>query len=301
MLKPSNIRGAWREASTNIHNAALDAAERGEVSAITQPNVYDRSISLPAKLMATGDTVARGNMQGAAQSTGMSPGDAEDFARKASLTGDVEWQWLKKLADAAKSSTVLGFGMPFSSTPARVVSEGADRIPGVGMITDLARQVQKRDSKGLQRLLAEQGMGAGIGAAAYQGGQELEDFADKYGGRGKAQNLWMLGLLRGGLTNVAGRYSLPASMGLAAGIASNERKDWLSQLDETVPAGVGHGLSEIPLLNLEAPASMFNAVKEGITDTPESMEELLEIAPSGVMPSILKDYLKKSIPGMSRR
>ena len=85
-------------------------------------------------------------------------------------------------------------------------------------------------------------------------------------------------------------------MGFGAGAAANTWQDWNKQLDETVPAGIGQGLTEFPLPSLEVPMNLATTTVEAVADPPSNPEEAFELLPSGVIPGVLKDYLQGKIP-----
>ena len=299
LFRPSKLKKAWDD-SEDVILRANDTYERADASPIadlTNPTAFDQTTALPARAMTTGDIQARGVLRDAAERTGLDPGAAEDFARTASLTGRVEWPLLQKFADLPRGSTVGGFLLPFSGTPARIISEGADRTPGLGVVMNILRGMNNQaehPAHSLRQMAAQQGLGTALGVGAYNLGQEAEDLTDRAGN--SAADLWALNALRGAVSNLSGRYSLPVTMGFGAGAAANTWQDWQDQLDETAPAGIRQGMTEFPLPSLEAPVDLVNNIAKGLADPPSDAEDVLELLPSGVIPGVLRDYLRGNLP-----
>lgn len=161
-------------------------------------------LSSPGVYMNMGDLQARRMLQRA--------GFSDDEARRMTLTAEPRTATGKDLANMGRSgSPIWNIALPFKRTPANIMEEGGSRTPGLGLLVDYLSNKPTGPKNYLGGLAAREqivqqagGLGAGIGG--YQLGQELDD------PRSNTQNI-----TRRIATNAAGRYGLPAHIGVLLG------------------------------------------------------------------------------------
>ena len=270
-----------------ITNAGRAAQERADFTpGATSLNPIDRLSSQPAVLMTTMDKRARDAMQGSGERFGKSRPEAEQFAREATMTGTPKWGTSRALVDFQNAHPIAKFALPFAKTTTQVVEGGVDRTPGLGLLTERAR---RRDPsytpKTSERMMAEQGLGAGVGAAGFGAGLAIDETDVGNSKQDAMAKLAIAGLIR----NATGRYSLPATIGLASGMAAAKGDNPLTALFK----GVGEAGTEYPLPTgkplAEGLRTGSRLSEEGM---PKDIDELLALLPSGAIPGLVRDVYK---------
>lgn len=199
-FRSMHTRDRADEALDLVRKGELGRAEFGDV---TDPNLFDDVTKGPGWYMTMGDRTANEGLAKAGFS------DAE--ARKMTLTSEPDsyMQWLAHFGsnrgDTAKSrlgNVALNTMLPFRRTPANIIEQGVDRLPGVGA----AVQFLNKGDANLREIGAQQLLGTGVMGANYVAGDQIEDPTTAREARRT-------------LSNLGGQYSLPASLGFAAGQA----------------------------------------------------------------------------------
>ena len=182
---------SWKEAAQLIG--------RAEGESLTEaPGVLRTILATPGTVMTGGDIAARKAL--------MRAGFDEATARRITLTSEPELRPFKRVAGFTKGSPELQTLMPFSRTPANIMEQGLLRTPGIGALMQARRDV----ADPLAQQLVQQGLGAAVGVGAGAIGAGLDPETAKYARRY--------------VTNAAGQYSLPASVGFAVGQAVRRGK-----------------------------------------------------------------------------
>ena len=178
----------------------------------------------PGIMMTSGDVAARSRAQAA--------GFTEKEAREMTLTSEPESAAFQALAHLGVRQIpegqfdigqfLLNTTMPFRRTPTNIAEQGLRRVPGIGSIAEGWRDTPAsfRDQ------LVQQGMGGAIGAGNYALAENLTPEQQR--------------IARRFSTNLAGRYSLPANMGFAAGAAAQRGQNptlmgALEGIDDSMP------------------------------------------------------------------
>ena len=248
----------------------------------------EKLTSKPAVFLTAGDVQARRKIVDTAVAHGMDPAAAEDLARKATLTNTPEWAASQKMKAFQQTNAATKIALPFFGTMASAVEQGIPRTPGLGLIAEAMQGGKRFAPEEIQRLMAEQGIGAGVmgaGAAAGYYGDDI-NIGDSDADR------WASRALKGALTNMAGRYTVPAAMGFAAGTSlAGDDDDYTGAATNALKTG----FTEYPMPGVEAFSELAglpgDLAEEGI---PGDLEEILEMAPGGAIPGLIKDiYLRK--------
>lgn len=186
---------------------ALDLVRKGELgraefAETADPNWIDDATKFPGWYMTMGDTTGKRGL--------MEAGFSELEARKMGLTSEPDsyMRWLAHLGagrtgDDAKSrigNIALNTMLPFRRTPANIVEQGVDRLPVVGA----GLQLMNKGNVNLRELGAQQLLGTGTMGLGYAAGANIEDPT-------------VAREARRVLSNLGGQYSLPSSLGFAAG------------------------------------------------------------------------------------
>lgn len=233
---PANFLKEWK----NSANEARDLLRSGDLGRTEGVDInfnlpsgiggvrdnLKTALALPALGMTMGDAAARRFITRA--------GFSMDEARRMTLTNEPDAGTMAKtITDFGKSRDKSGKGsalanilLPFKRTPANIMQEGAQRTPGLGVLKELFTGDGNQSGR---ELAVQQGLGLVAGTAGYQAGQEMDD------PRSTTQNV-----ARRTISNLAGRYSLPATLGMIAGqtIGSDKKLNYrkLSQaIDQSIP------------------------------------------------------------------
>lgn len=220
-------------ASKKWLDAAPEAAERlrhGDLGskfddAVNFDNPINQLTSLPGLGMTMGDVAARRIFQDAGYSL--------EEAMKRTMTGEPGTKLGRDVANFGKGSTLASILLPFKRTPANIMEQGTQRLPfGIGMGAHfLQGSGATLREQGIQQL-----MSLPMTMGGYAAGQNIEDPK-------QASNA------RRVMSNLAGRYSLPVSLGFLAGQTLGQDKKLnnrnLEQAFETV----------FPLPNVDTPVN----------------------------------------------
>jgi len=217
LANPLKFGKLWKE-SLEEASELIGRAEGTSFNQATGP--VQAGLSLPGLGMTAGDVAARKILTGV--------GFTEEEARRITLTAEPELPLPKKIADFGKGSALAQLLFPFKRTPANILEQGAERLPGIGSIVQEQREVP--DS--LRQQLVQQGLSAAVGTGSYALGNNLDPETAK--------------IVRRFVSNFGGQYSMPASMGFAMGQAAQQGKPVLA-------TGAAAGINEMPLPTLDTP------------------------------------------------
>jgi hypothetical protein len=187
----------------------------GEATGLVQ-----KGMALPGLAMTAGDNAAYKIL--------LKAGFTEEEARRIILTSEPELTLPKRIANFTKGSTLAKLLMPFSRTPANIIEQGAERLPGLGFAVQKGREVP--DS--LRQQLVQQGLSLATGGVGFAAGESLDPETAK--------------TARRFLTNLGGQYSLPTNIGFAMGQAAQKGKPILA-------SGATAGLQDLPLPAVDTP------------------------------------------------
>jgi len=205
LANPLKFGKLWQESQKE----AIEVLKRGELGRADADIGIGKLQSMsylhgPGVYMTAGDLAARKIL--------MNAGFTDDEARLITLTSEPATKFGKQVVNFARSGGPLAqLLLPFSRTPANIAEQGFQRLPIVGAITQLAKHETE-----LRTIAAQQGVSAAISAASYALGSNLDPETAK--------------IVRRYVTNLAGRYSLPAGMAFAAGEASQRGGNQLSAM-----------------------------------------------------------------------
>lgn len=251
---------SWDEAVMRIGQS-----ERAGGEMIGQaPTATRKFLAAPGTMMTAGDITTRRLLQTA--------GFSETEARMATLTSEPETAFFKSISNLGRSqSPLMQMMLPFSKTVSNIGEQGAMRIPILGEFVQAARE---QADPATTRLL-QQALGLGVGTAA--GG--VGYLAGEDGGpTGLGERM-----TRSLISNAAGAYSLPATIGFAVGDALGRGKE------NPAWQGVKSGFNELPLPAVDLPlgyASALNDLLHGDVNVP-----------SGTVPSVLRTAYQESNKG----
>lgn len=176
-------------------------------------------MQLPGQTMTSGDIAAK-RILGEA-------GFDDMETQRITLTSEPEAALPKGFANLGRGkrdwSTPLGeLMLPFKRTPANIWEQGAQRMPGIGFAVQAGREVPDP----IKQQIIQQLMSTGVGVGAGVLGANVDPETAK--------------VLRRYVSNAAGQYSLPATIGFAAGQAIQGGKP-------AITAGVSAGVNQLPL------------------------------------------------------
>lgn len=195
------FRQSKEEAVRLMHSRGAERAETDILDATASGPMQD-ILTTPGQWMTMGDVSIRRILE--------RHGFSEDEARVMTLTGNPELPAAKNLVNLVKTSPLLQMLSPFTRTPANIMEQGVQRIPGLGSVVQSMRKIP---DVGREQVV-QQGLGAAVGGVGYAAGSEMDPETAR--------------VARRYLTNASGQYSLPMSLGLAAGQANQEGRPILS-------------------------------------------------------------------------
>lgn len=245
----------------------------------------DEVLSRPGRYLMASDQAMRAAMQSA--------GISEGAARQATLTSRPRSEVGNWLAGPSNNPAV-NILAPFRRTLVNLIEQGADRVPGLGELTQRhGRQGAPVDD--WRHRAAQQGLGGATMAGGAWAEQQIQDdalegipvvgdFIQEHGLEDLSKRV-----ARGALTNTAGRYALPMAMGLGTGhaLANNE------PLIQGLTAGAARGLGEVPLPSPEIPINMLEFTGKALSDDrPEGAFEWIDQAPGGTVPGLAKEAVR---------
>ena len=188
---------------------------RAEGTALSEAaTLPEQVLAMPGTLMTAGDLAARKIL--------LRHGFTEEEARRITLTAEPELPFARTIAEFGKRSPLAQMLLPFRRTPANILEQGAMRTPILGSIVQGLRETP--DPLRIQAL--QQALGLGAGGAAYLAGEALPEEEAK--------------ILRRYVSNIAGQYSLPASIGFVAGEAARQGRP-------VIPAAIRETAGALPL------------------------------------------------------
>jgi excisionase family DNA binding protein len=266
-----DVPEAVREASRRIGES-----ERAEGLARTGSENLDTVLSGPGTIMTTGDILARNAL--------IRAGFTEDQARKITLTsqpwskfGNDVVNFGKFKGDDNVSSTLSKILFPFKRTAMNIVEQGAERIPGVGSIVNLAKPEGMRE--GLKGQLVQQGMGAAVFMAAKKLGENTDPDSAR--------------TARKFISNLSGQYAMLASAGFAAGqaemLGKNQHRSGFEDVVGSAPAITSSLVNDLPLPTTQTLKDAVNTVSAVATgEAPHPNKEgLARWLPRAAMPGFL--------------
>lgn len=245
------IRRLSPESFIKEHMASMQEARRlideGELgraeTAVMGSGITQDVLRTPGVAMTAGDLAARNILERA----GFSP----EEARRITLTSEPELRATKKLANAAKGSTLMQLLQPFARTPANIAEQGAYRIPGLG---SAVQYLGRENPDPFKVQMVQQGLGAATGGLGFLAGANLGPEQAK--------------IARRFMTNLGGQYSLPVGMGFAAGQAYQNSEAG----DQSALGGLRNLFESLPLpsttpLTTWGKQAIGNAPPRGIVPT----------------------------------
>lgn len=239
-------------------------------------NIPERLVAAPGTAMTAGDITVRNVL--------IEAGFPEDMARTMTLTSepasDIAGRVGKFARGAAErkdiTSPLAGMALPFWRTPANILEQGIPRLPALGPLAQALRQ----NPDSLRQIAVQQGLSIPITAGSYVAGASLSPEEAR--------------LARPWITNVAGRYSLPASIGFAAGQARRRGQP----LPKVITTSVGRGITDLPLPTTQTAEDWIRFISGGLQ--PRQL-------PAGATPGLVRDLnllgqrATPGIPGRPRR
>lgn len=233
-------------------NEAKGMIGRAEGTAMSSaPNPMEAALAMPGTLMTTGDVSIRKILERA--------GFSADEARRMTLTSEPEFKMTKRLASLTKGSPLMQMLFPFTRTPANILEQGAERLPGIGSIVQANRAVPDP----MKQQLVQQGMSTAIGTGAGVLGANLDPETAKIAKRY--------------VSNAGGQYSLPANIGFTVGQAIHQGKPSLTAAATSLAQGIPLPTAD-PIIDWSTWADKMLA---GESAPP----------PPGAMPKDLADFL----------
>lgn len=208
------IREGWNIANFVRHDMpgamdeAMELVRRGELGRAEGIEKFGMNVqtglSGPGVGMTVGDVAARRKLMAA----GFSP----DEARAMTLTGEPAKNTLAhNIVNFGRDNTLANMIFPFRRTPANIMSSGSDRLPGLGAL----KQLYTGSGVSGRQLAVQQGLGLASGYAGYKVGQQLDDPRSR-----------LQGMASRSVSNLAGRYGMPASLGLLLGRTVGQGKNF---------------------------------------------------------------------------
>lgn len=248
------VKASWPEAGERLRNAS-EGIGRGEVHGVgAAPTKLDLALAAPGTTMTAGDIAARRFIERA----GFTP----DEARRFTLTSEPELPAFSAAANFGKThgktSPFLQLLFPFKRTPANIGEQGMLRMPGIGTFLQAKRAVPDSPT---QQFYQQYVMTPAISAGSAAIGSQIDN-EDVSKTTGKF------------ISNFAGPYSLPASIGYAAGraIHDNQSPFGLKTLQRAGEA--------LPLPTIQPITDWYKYAAGGFQGRP----------PSGSMPPDVRSY-----------
>ncbi len=263
--------------SENMDEAA-HLIGRAEGKAISETATKgEKLMSWPGQAMTAGDLSAKDILLRA----GFSPEEAERMtltSEPATALGQNSVRFGRSKTPGGKDSTFANLLFPFKRTATNIMEQGLERTPIVGFFAQKAKDV----ADPIAAQFVQQGIGGVVFAGSYAIGAQMDP-----------NNKDTTRFIGKGLSNFAGQYSLMATLGFAAGLASNtdKNKAW---------AFIKEAQQALPLPStdpaVDAAKSVVNLATEGLTD-PETGKPNL---PRGVIPLAFTDPLTVGVAGMTK-
>lgn len=254
----------------------IDDAARGEHLLVDNPTILNHTLSGPGRVMGAGDDLVRKAL--------IRAGMSDEMARRITVTGNPRTKIGEVTTNISKSGGAVGaFIAPFTRTAVNVMESSIERAPIIGLFGRfLIKDPAARAT--LSETIMQQGLGAGVGYAAYELGKNIDpETVTKY-------RLLTL------VPNMAGQYGAIAAAAFAAGQVARAGGDSTAQL-KTGARSVTQGmpLPEMsPVLDLG-----YAAVNLGHRQpvNPEAEHFPERWIPKPFLPSFLKDQVLDEISG----
>ena len=259
-LTPNKFYREFRDAQTEATELLRSARGVGRYEAASPtedvPGALGQVLEIPAKAMTMGDLAARNILERV--------GFDVDEARVMTLTSEPELPTLHKLANLRRGTKApfLETLFPFVRTPANIAEQGAMSAPGLGFLVESMRETPRP----FKEQLVQQGLSAGVGAGAYLAGETLDPETARYARRY--------------VTNLSGRYSLPAALGFTAGQASQRGQPLFS------PAMAQEVERSLPLPTAEPFADLIRLISSGRV-------------PRGAYPALFREFGEEATPRLA--
>lgn len=255
------FKGSFNEAGRLIAEGELGRAETSASlfkNTINVPGLGEavHPLQAPGQVMTAGDVAARNILHEA--------GFSEAEARRITLTSEPEAALPKAIANMGRGkrdwSTPIGeLMLPFKRTPANVWEQGLQRAPLVGFGVQSFREAPDPFKQQIVQQLMSTGVGVGSGVLGASVDPETAKWMRRY------------------VSNAGGQYSLPATVGFAAGQAIRGGKPAITE-------GVKAGINQLPLPTTQ-PISDIAAFLSGE-----------KRAPRGIAPPAVRDWLFPPAP-----
>jgi hypothetical protein len=256
-LRPDTFLKVFQESFAEARSL-IGRAEGSSLEAA--PTQFEKVMATPGTYMTAGDVAARKFLEEA--------GFSGDEARRITLTSEPELPFFKGLAETGKNSPLMQMLFPFRRTPANIGEQGAQRIPGLGFGVQQARANQGFEVDPFKQQLVQQGLGAAVGAGSAALGANVDPETGK--------------VVKKFVKNMAGQYSLPATIGYAAGEAMQKGKP-------AALAGASAAINDLPLPTTDTLTDWAKFIFGGQSD-----KTLLEQLPRGVVPAQLREIITPS-------
>lgn len=247
---PGKMAASFREAENVLPNSPMNVGESLPLARAKTP--FDRGISAPA----TAITAAHMALRDVGIEAGLPEAEATEMAlgnEPGTGSGNQNlralgqaWQNFKATPATDEAGNITAKNVignliaPFTRTASNVLAATPSRAPGVGLLAKaMGQEIAPSE------LAAQQTMGVGISAGAYELGKHTDPAVARY--------------LRKWVRNLGGRYGLIASAAFEAGQAARTGQSAL--------AAVGKGAIEgAPMPTMEAPKDWYEAVTAPFTE-----------------------------------
>ena len=245
-------------------NEARGLIGRAEGTSLNMaPTKSEKLLAYPGTMMTTGDLTARKALE---VGGGFSPAET----REMTMTNEPWTVAAKRLANLSKGSPLLQFMFPFSRTTANIAEQGAKRIPGLGFLVSNAMEKGGSVPDSLRAKLVQQGMGAATMGGAGLLGANIEDPETSK-------------IVKRYVSNAAGQYSLPASIGYSAGQAYARGKP-------AVSGGLSELADALPLPSTRPIQDIFHAATD-LGDFFSGEKDLNQVrVPHSLYPAFIRDF-----------
>lgn len=219
-------------------------------------SVTGKVLGGPGVAMTSGDLAARRIL--------MEAGFTEEEAKRITLTSEPELKLPKTIANWGRgksdiSTTLMDLLAPFKRTPANILEQGAQRMPGLGFLVQNGREAAGFAADPRKQQLVQQGLSLGVGTGAGLVGYEVDPETGK--------------MVRRFVTNAAGQYSLPATIGYGVGQA-------LQRGDNPIYGGASSAINQLPLPTTDTIMDWAKFLSGGLQT---------QDIPRGALPSALRE------------
>ena len=256
---------AFTKEFQNNRGEALRRLAEGELGRIEGLGTSKASdvLAQPGVMMTTGDITARNFLERA--------GFTEEEARRMTLTSEPELSLPRGLTNIGRGkrdiTSALGdILFPFRRTPANIWEQGMERLPGFGFWLQSQRDIPDP----IKQQVWQQLLSVGVGGVSAGVGASLDPEAAR--------------IVRRYLTNFAGVYSMPSTIGFAAGQAIRGGKP-------VIPAAGMAAIQDLPLPSTRPATELFRFLGAPSVET----------MPSGAVPAVITELRRSMIPPVSKK